>query len=554
MNDFLAKARVLFHRSDPGSYRVTTALFLRALGVIYYSAFFSLWVQVRGLIGANGILPVDDLMREAGAHLSGFARWHLLPTLCWISSSDPWLLWQCGLGTLLSLALIIGILPRVCCILLWILWLSLTMVGRDFLGFQWENLLLESGFLAIFLAPIAWTVDGKEPSRAVIWLFRWLFFRLMFLSGMVKLLSADPSWRNFTALFYHYETQPLPTVFGWYAYQLPTWFLVLQTGVMYLVELVFPFLIFAGRRARIVASIGFAALQISIAMTGNYCYFNFLSLALGLFLLDDVTLRSLLPTRWRTRVEAAAKNNAQIAEVAVAQDVADERTTFPVLTPHPDPLPSKARGDFYGLVTRLRQIGFGAVAAVILIVSLAETTTSLEVPGEWIGAIGPLYSFVAPFRSINIYGLFAVMTKERPEVIIEGSNDGTEWKPYEFKYKPGDLGRRPRFVAPHQPRLDWQMWFAALSSYQQNTWFINFCVRLLEGKGDVLALLGKNPFPDKPPKFIRALTYNYEFTNRETLRKTGEWWRRTYKGIYMRPVSLNPSENAGATPPPRLPE
>jgi hypothetical protein len=518
VNGFVAKFRAFFRRNDPGQYQSVADLFLRLLGVIYYAAFSSLWPQVRGLAGVNGILPARDYIHAAGAQLTGFARWHELPTLCWISAGDGSLTWQCALGALGSVLLIIGLAPRLLCVVLWILWLSLTVACRDFLGFQWENLLLETGFLAIFLAPWKWSLRSRvEPSRVVLWLLRWLLFRLMFLSGIVKLLSGDPSWRNFTALFYHYETQPLPTVFAWYSYHLPTWVLVLQTGIMYVIELGLPFLIFVGRRSRMVACIGFVLLQVTIALTGNYCYFNFLTILLCLLLLDDNALHRLTPKRWR--------------KAPVAKPEEPEEVKLPTETKVPNTSAQL-------LLWRIRNGGLAVLTIIILLVSLPETLAACGLIHGLPSPLRGLFAFVEPFRSINNYGLFAVMTKSRPEIIVEGSNDGKEWKAYEFKYKPGNLASRPKFVAPHQPRLDWQMWFAALGTYQQNPWFINFCLRLLQGSPEVIHLLAGNPFPDKPPKYIRAVTYDYEFTDRATLRRTGQWWQRTYKGIYLPQVTL----------------
>jgi len=482
-------------------HRLVARLFLRALGFVYFCAFASLFLQVRGLAGSHGILPIAGFLEAVQGQLGGFWKIYEVPTLCWINSSDTSLLVQCGLGTLLSLFLIAGLFPFFVLSALWVLWLSLTVACRDFLGFQWENLLLESGLLAIFLAPAASTLQrAPAPSGAILWLLRWLMFRLMFLSGMVKLLSGDPSWRNFTALFYHYETQPLPTVFGWYTYHLPSSVLVIQTGLMYAAELLIPFLIFAGRRARLGATIAFATLQIGIAITGNYCYFNLLTIVLCLPLFDDALIRRLYPSRASST----------------------------------DPVPP-AGAIFTS--ERIRHIVTLTFASFVFIISFGETLIGLQLINRP-GLIAPLIQAVQPFRSINNYGLFAVMTKTRPEIIIEGSNDGQDWRAYEFRYKPGDLKQRPRFVAPHQPRLDWQMWFAALSNYEQNPWFVNFCVRLLQGEPAVLGLLAKDPFQEKPPKNIRALVYNYEFTSPELRRKTGEWWKRELVGNYFGPISL----------------
>jgi hypothetical protein len=474
--------------------RFVQNVFVRCVGVVYLCAFASLLVQVRGLAGAHGILPIGSFLEAARGQLSGFERLHQIPTLCWITSADWLLVAQCVAGTLLALMAMGGVLPGVSLLALWILWLSLTVACRDFLGFQWENLLLESGLLAIFLSPWTRSLNRADPPpRIIVWLFWWLLFRLMFLSGMVKLLSGDPAWRDFTALSYHYETQPLPTVFGWFAHQSPAWVHVSETAVMYFIELAVPFVLFAGRTARLVAAALFVLLQLGIALTGNYCYFNLLTAVLCVPLLDD-------------RIFG--------------------RAPLKVIAQPP----------------RAVQASVGIFAILILLISSVQTATALQLLGPNEPGVGALVRYLEPLRSVNNYGLFAVMTKTRPEIIVDGSNDGTHWLPYEFRYKPGDLKQRLKFVAPHQPRLDWQMWFAALSDYRQNPWFVNFCVRLLQGEPTVLGLLAKNPFPERPPKYIRATVYNYTFTDWQTLRKTGDWWKREYVGPYFGPISLKKEE------------
>ncbi len=491
--------------------RRTRDWLIRGLGLAYFSAFASLWTQILGLAGSRGILPVADFLEAV--NLSGLTRWLEVPTLCWVSHSDFSLLLQCGLGAACSLALIAGLCPGPLLAALWVLWLSLATACRDFLGFQWENLLLESGLLALLLAP-GWRPLRKAPAprRAIVWLFCWLLFRLMFLSGVVKLQSGDPSWRNFTALFYHFETQPLPTPLGWLAYQLPSKLLVAATGIMYLIELGAPFLIFAGRKARVAAAVSFVLLQAGIAITGNYCYFNFLTMLLCLPLLDDDFLASFRIRRGRP---------------SDPPDPPPPSSAIVDATPRPD---GKAR---------LLVLAF---ASLLFLFSVVQTCLALDVSSSWPAPLLNTVRLIEPFRSVNNYGLFAVMTKTRPEIILEGSNDGMRWEPYEFRYKAGDLKRRPSFVAPHQPRLDWQMWFAALSDYQQNPWFVNFCVRLLQGEPQVLALLANTPFPNSPPKYLRAELYLYEFTSTKQRTETGEWWKREHLRPYFGPISLKPAD------------
>lgn len=489
------------------SYILVRRAFLSCLGIIYLIAFISLWVQISGLIGSNGIVPVGQTMelfkRESSLmHFGWSSCWHF-PTLCWFNSSDGFLNAQCAAGAVLAVLLIIGIAPAPCLFLLWLIYLSLCTVSDPFLSFQWDVLLLETGFLAIFFAPMQWLprrpARETPPSRLALWLLRWLLFKLMFRSGCVKLTSGDPAWRDLTALNYHFETQPLPTWLGWYAHHFPAWVHKSDTAAMFVIELGVPFLIFFPRRPRQLACLAFLALQFFILLTGNYCFFNLLTMVLCVLLLDDAALQKCLPNRWCRTSDA----------------------TRPA-----------------GSIPFLRPALTVIVAVLVLITSYVQFATMFHPPPYIPGKLLTVQEWLEPLRTFNGYGLFQVMTRSRQEIIVEGSNDGVNWQPYEFKYKPGDLKRRPGFVAPHQPRLDWQMWFAALGDYRQNPWFVNFCVRLLQGSPQVLALLEKNPFPDAPPKYVRAELYDYHFTDAATRHRTGEWWRRDYVGIYLPPVSL----------------
>jgi predicted DCC family thiol-disulfide oxidoreductase YuxK len=489
---------------------LTRWIFLRVLGVVYLVAFVSLWTQSSGLIGHDGILPTDQFMsavkQQCDARGIGLERFHLLPTLCWFDSSDSFLNFQCAAGTALAILLIAGIAPAPCLALLWLVYLSLATVGRDFLGFQWDNLLLEAGFLAIFFAPLRLLPRlSREapPPRVVLWLLRLLLFKLMFSSGCVKLLNGDPNWRNLTALTFHYQTQPLPTWIGWYANQMPLWFQKFSCVTMFCIELGVPFLIFAPRRIRFCGGAALATLQILILLTGNYTFFNLLTLALCLLLLDDFVLERIVPHKLRLLFSFNLQPSA-----------------------------------FYLSHRWLRPL-IVLLTIVILSASGFQLTTTLGFRSHLLVPFGWMAGQLAPFRTVNNYGLFAVMTTDRREIIVEGSNDGVNWLPYEFKNKPGDVNRRPGFVAPFQPRLDWQMWFAALGNYRQNPWFIQFGQRLLQGSPDVLALLAKNPFSDHPPRYIRAEFYDYHFTNFAERRTTGAWWKRELIGEYLPPVSLN---------------
>jgi hypothetical protein len=500
-------------RTEGPSHELIRWLFLRGLGVIYLIAFLSLWVQVLGLIGSHGILPVQQLMGGANeyfnAHQVGWERYRALPTLAWLSGSDAFVTLQCAAGAGLAALLILDVAPGLCLALLWALYLSLVTIGQDFFSFQWDNLLLETGFLAVFFAPWRWaTRPPREPppSRLVLWLFRWLLFRLMFESGCVKLLSGDPSWRHLTALTVHYQTQPLPTWVGWYVHQLPARAHEVCCIFVFLIEIGVPFLVLAPRRLRLAACAALVALQTLILLTGNYAFFNWLTLALCLLLLDDQAVAKVLPAALRARFAPGLRQSP--------------------------PIEGRPR---WGRVVA------APLAAGVVAVSSIQLLAMFGFSSAWFAPAVLAENWLAPFRSVNNYGLFAVMTTSRPEIIVEGSTDGITWLPYEFAHKPGNVARRPDFVAPYQPRLDWQMWFAALGRREDNPWFTNFCVRLLEGSPSVLALLAQNPFPERPPRYVRAVVYDYRFTTVAERRATGSWWTRTLMGDYLSPISLPPS-------------
>ncbi|MCL4294885.1 MAG: lipase maturation factor family protein [Anaerolineae bacterium] len=506
----------------PSPHLLTRWLFLRLLGLVYFIAFASLWVQISGLIGSRGILPAADFLPAVRAQF-GPESYYLLPTLFWFNASDTALHLLGGGGALLSLLLVAGIAPGPILLLLWAFYLSLTVAGQDFLTFQWDNLLLETGFLAIFFAP--WQLwpklsDESPPSPIWLWLLRWLLFKLMFSSGVVKLLSGDPTWRDLTALTYHYETQPLPAWTSWYAHQLLEWFQKSSVVGMFVIELAAPFLIFAPRRLRLLTCTVLTGLQLLIILTGNYAFFNWLSIMLCLLLLDDAFLRRLLPRRWNAKLTAPE-------ETGRGSNESNGFFSFFYPLDPANPRPN--------LFAKSQQFLLLTLAVIIFLISSAQMIRMFMTLPQ---PIRQVLSWVAPFRTFNAYGLFAVMTTTRPEIIIEGSNDGETWQAYEFKWKPGDPMRRPAFAAPHQPRLDWQMWFAALDTYQNNPWLINFMVRLLEGSPEVLGLLEYNPFPNAPPRYVRAMLYLYHFTDFSTTQPNGAWWQREQRLQYAPVLSL----------------
>jgi predicted DCC family thiol-disulfide oxidoreductase YuxK len=503
-----AATRLLWGRApEPSTYARATWLFLRLLGIVYLFAFWSLAGQILGLAGHDGILPIGGYLASART-LPVPDRFWLLPTLAWVSASDAWLRAMCFGGMALSGLLVAGILPAVVLPLLWVTYLSLSVVGQDFLSFQWDALLLEAGVLAIFLAPFTTRErlrDLADPPRVAVWLFLWLLFRLTVGSGVVKLMSGDPTWHNLTALAFHFETQPIPTPLAWYVHQLPAWLLKGATAGVLAIEIGVPFLIVAPRRMRVLAFVLLEGLQVLIALTGNYAFFNLLTVALGLFLLDDAAFGKWGHVRGDGRW-------------MVGDGDAGTRRTGP---------------------QRIRRALLIAVAVVTVPVSAVAFAGALRIELPGAALVDPLVNLTEPFRSVNQYGLFAVMTVTRPEIVIEGSADGSTWAEYEFRYKAGDVHRRPPWVAPFQPRLDWQMWFAALSRFDDERWFQNFCVRLLQGDDAVLRLLERDPFQGRKPRYVRAVLYRYQFSDAEARRRDGVWWTRERLGEYSPVLSLS---------------
>jgi hypothetical protein len=477
-------------------FRQMRSIVLRALGIIYVCAYGSLAVQVDGLIGSRGIWPVGEFL-NAWHRAFGTKGYGQLPTIFWLNASDTALQVVCWGGVVVGALMALGFWPRVSLAVLWAGYLSLVVVGQEFLGYQWDGLLLETGLLAVLLAPGGWWLGQarREPSRIVVGLFHWLLFRLMFLSGVVKLTSNDPTWWSWRALDYHYETQPLPTWTSWYIHQSPAWFQRLSVGFMFWCELIAPFLIFTPRRPRMIGFASLVTLQVLILATGNYGFFNLLSIVLCLSLVEDRDWGRL-----------------------------------------PDDPTEPARGGW-------RRVAWGIVAVAIVLVTALEATERAKflAPVPW--PAEALRHWVSPLRSFNAYGLFAVMTTQRFEIEVEGSDDGLTWYLYRFRWKPDEPDRRPRFTTPHMPRLDWQMWFAALRpDCRSQPWFLRFEQRLLEGSEPVLRLLRENPFAGRRPRYIRARLYLYHFTRWGSR----DWWERREVGTYCPTAERPASERASA--------
>jgi hypothetical protein len=462
------------------SHRGVRRLLLGGMGLCYVAAFLSLAVQVEGLIGARGIVPNAQWF----AWVSQRASFADAPSLCFDDGcSDATLLLLAWGGALAGALLAAGVVPLASAFVAWCAYLSLSQAGQVFLSYQWDALLLEAGFLALWLAPPdalaprsgAWQ---REPPRVAIWLFRFLLFRLMWGSGLVKLTSGDPSWWNLTALAVHYETQPLPAWTSWWVHQLPLPLHKLSTLATLAVELIVPLGYLAPRRVRLAAAAITAALMLTISATGNYGFFNALTLVLCLSLLDDAAL----PARWRSTAPALPARRAHVAAAGVAA-----AALFPL---------------------GLAAFGLGLRQAPLREPLLAA------------------YRLQHGFQLASPYGLFAVMTTERPEITVEGSRDGVNWTPYALRWKPGDPQRPPRFAGFHMPRLDWQLWFAALDGAEPVAWLRGpFLARLLEGAPEVLELLAGDPFAGSPPRSVRVRLDDYRFTTRAERAATGAWWR-----------------------------
>jgi hypothetical protein len=473
-------------------------------------------MQVQGLIGERGILPAGRFLDWAHS-VYGADAYRLLPTLFWLDASDTALRAVAWTGAALGFVLILGLRPRLVLIVLWLLYLSLSVAGQDFLSFQWDALLLETGLLAALWAPRAFPRRASPPPVLLVselpgpsdpsgdapafdparLLLVFLLFKLMFLSGATKLLSGDPTWRHATALDFHFETQPLPPWTAWYAHHWPASLHRVLTWFTLVVELVVPWLLLLPvryRRLRLAAVGAIAMLQVGIAATGNYGFFNLLTLVLCLPVLDGAPM-----LRLGRRVDP----------------------DYEAVGPRPArPWVGVAASALLGL------------SALSLVREIAYTLPEGGGAAWWPGWGDRLMGWIDPFRSVNGYGLFRVMTTERPELVLEGSRDSVRWEAYDFRSKPGDPTRRPGFIAPFHPRLDWQLWFAALGPGRSLGWLQSLAERLRAGTPEVVALLGRNPFVAGPPRYVRAVLYDYRFTTPEERRRTGAWWVRAPQGTF----------------------
>ena len=484
---------------------VARRVFAFALGAIFLVAFWSWGSQVRGLVGEHGLIPVSEQL--TGARAAGISFWQM-PSLSWIGGGETLLLAQCWLGALLALAICAGIFPGACALACWALYLSLMTVGESFANFQWDALLLETSLLAALWLPWRARPDWAAESLAQKigrWLLWWLFVRLMIESGVVKLTWGDETWLGRTALDFHFQTQPLPLWTSWYAHQSPRWMLRAASWITYFIEIATPVLLLAPARWRFLRHGAVwlqVLLQCAISATGNYTYFNLLTLALCVPFLDDAFIG--------------------FRKMRVPPTDASRTRRWPLI-----PAAALALASLFFSFD-----GFASAFAGLA----GQESEMLRIRGE-ISRTGraPAASWYQPLRSFNGYGLFRTMTLSRPEIVLEGSADGVIWREYEFPYKAGDVYRRPALVAPFQPRLDWQMWFAALSPQRYGYLLERLMHRVLENEPSVLALLEKNPFTPDAPRFVRLSFYDYHFTRSED--HTAAWWKRELRGA-THPVSL----------------
>jgi Lipase maturation factor len=481
---------------SPSGAWLTRFLVLRLLGFVYLFAFLSLALQVRPLIGHAGLLPADAFLERVAAHTGSRGQGFLaLPGVFWLGISDRALVALAWLGVALAAIVLAGFANALLLLVLWALYMSFVHIGQDWYAYGWEIQLCETGFLAAFLCPLfdPRPFPRRPAPAAVIWLFRWLIFRIMLGAGLIK-LRGDPCWRDLTCLDYHYETQPIPGPLSRAFHLMPAW--AHKGGVLFnhVTELAAPWLMGLGRVLRRVAGALMMLFQLSLIVSGNLSFLNWLTIVPILACFDDALLARLLPRALVARAERAA---------AAA-------------------VPSRAQG----LVTIL-------LVAVVALLSIGPVQNLLS-PGQRMNT-----SF-DPLDLVNTYGAFGSVGKERYEIVFEGTDaetpdDDAPWREYELPAKPGDVHRRPPQIAPYQPRLDWALWFAAMSTPERYDWTLNLVWKLLHGDRDTLRLFANDPFPDHPPRWVRARLYRYRFAPPGS----GAWWVRTPAGTWLRPLSAD---------------
>jgi hypothetical protein len=512
----LSGARALRAILEPETDRLWPRWFvLRALGLIFFSAFYSFAFQVRGLIGSAGILPVADYLATVRGALSPIAQVWYAPSLFWINASDAALVTVVWAGLICSVLLTVNVWPKLTVALCTLFFLSFIAVLQDFSSYQSDGMLLEGGFIAIFFAPRgirpgigAW----DPPTHIAAFMLRWEWFRIYFESGLVKILSGDPRWRDFTAMDDYYQNGPLPAWPGWYVQHFPHWYHAMTVGITFAIELFVVWAMFLPRRARIVCVVAVTALQVGIISTANYAFLNYLVLVLGFLLLDDRAVA------WTLRHVGLGRLAARVDSSVAAADVGERSPT--------------------------RLAVEGGMLAWIFYATLWAFLAG--------GSRNPLAlpeRALEPFRIANPYGLFATMTEARYEIEFQGTLDGgITWTPYPFRYKPQDVKERPGIYAPYQPRFDWNLWFASLAPWQTSPWVVEAQRRLLERSPSVLALFRRDPFDGKAPQAVRTVLWQYWFTSRDEKRTTGAWWRRQLLGVFAGTLTRDSTGRVGFQP------
>jgi hypothetical protein len=517
-------------------------IFLRALGLIFFSAFYSLYFQVTGLVGPNGILPANAYLDAVGHSLWGLSRIWFVPTVFWLGSSDHALIVVCWVGMIASLLFFLNLWPRAMNIICFICFLSFISVLQDFSSYQSDGMLLEASFLCFFFIPPGLRPRWGElapPSRAAHFLLLWEWFRIYFESGSAKILGGDPEWRHLTAMYEYYQNGPLPTWIGWYVQHLPHWFHWATALATLIMELGVVLFLFLPRRFRLMCFFIVTCWEIPVILTANYCFLNYLVLSLGFLLLDDRFLAANLPQNWFPKYRAAvarlaAENQAKLAaEPMHSGPIAVIRSSdsAPGNQPGGGNRPGSGwRGELHRFLARAEMAVAGICLGWIFYATTAQLiwmyAPDLPLPTSPVAALDPL-------RIANQFGLFGSMTLGRYEIEFQGSNDnGQTWTPYPFRYKPQALNEAPRIYAPYQPRFDWNLWFASLGNWREYPFVVQTEEALLDGSPEVLHLFAGDPFPGAPPKEIRAVIWQYWFTDMATKRATGNWWRREFVGLY----------------------
>jgi Lipase maturation factor len=530
----------------PSGRLIARWIFLRALGLIYFSAFYSLIRQIRGLIGPSGILPAGEYL-EAVARSAGHSRFWYAPTLFWFSIGSHALMTLCWLGIVASLLLVLNIWPRMALLVCFACFLSFVTAAGDFSGYQSDGMLLEAGFISLFFAPVGLRPGlGRHhpPSRASVLLLLWEWFRIYFESGVVKIASGDPQWRNFTAMDEYYQNGPLPTWIGWYVQHAPHWFHAATAFGTLALELVIVWICFLPRPWRVVCFFIVTPWQIAVILTANYTFLNYLVLSLGFLLLDDRFLARFLPQRTRERLlqewSAAPPEAATEREAFDTQSILSMGSAGSGVADSPEPQ-ANPQGSIPSWQRYVSSTKF--ILTAVALTWIFYSSTALLIWMLWPEAPLPRSPVVAlePFRIADRYGLFAVMTRGRYEIEFQGSNDGQNWIAYPFRYKPQDPARPPAIYAPYQPRFDWNLWFASLGDWRSNPIVPRAEKRLLSGSPDVLALFAANPFPQAPPRQVRAILWQYWFTSPSEKRAQGLWWKRQPLGLYAPTLARDPS-------------